>query len=116
MAPVSPPPQHGWLTTVGQSYSPRTRIVSLEPVHGWAISQRIQQVSDDVLQVNQGSLYPNLHRLARRGWIASQWGTTADGRRAKLYALTRTGRARLALETDTWQSLSGAVNRVLTLA
>lgn len=91
------------------------RTVALEPLHGWGISQRIQQVSGDVLQVNQGSLYPSLHRLEREGWIASKWGTTADGRRAKFYALTRTGRARLATETETWASLSEAVNRVLKL-
>ena len=91
------------------------RTVALEPVHGWGISQRIQQVSGDVLQVNQGSLYPSLHRLEREGWIASKWGATADGRKAKFYALTRTGRARLATETETWTSLSEAVNRVLKL-
>jgi transcriptional regulator len=92
------------------------RIVSLEPVHGWAISHRIEQVSGNVLQINQGSLYPSLHRLEREGWIASKWGSTGDGRRAKFYALTRRGRARLAAETETWESLSGAVNRVLKLA
>ena len=89
------------------------RVVALEPVHGWAIAQRIEQVSGDVLQVNQGSLYPSLHRLEREGWITSKWGVTGDGRNAKFYSLTRTGRSRLAMETETWASLSEAVNRVL---
>ena len=92
------------------------KVLALEPMHGWAISQRIQQVSGEVLQVNQGSLYPSLHRLERQGWISSSWGTTDDGRKARFYALTRTGRARLAVETETWQSLTDAVNRVLDLA
>lgn len=92
------------------------RIVALEPVHGWAIAQRIGQVSGDVLRVNQGSLYPSLHRLEREGWIASKWGATGDGRKAKFYSLTRTGRGRLATETETWANLSEAVNRVLGLA
>ena len=92
------------------------KVLALEPMHGWAISQRIQQVSREVLQVNQGSLYPSLHRLERQGWINSTWGATEDGRKARFYALTRKGRARLAVETETWQSLTDAVNRVLDLA
>jgi len=92
------------------------RILALEPLHGWAISQRIQQVSGDVLQVNQGSLYPSLHRLERQGWVAAKWGATSDGRKARFYSLTRTGRVHLADETETWQSLTDAVNRVLNLA
>ena len=83
------------------------------PMHGWGISQRIQQVSQDVLQVNQGSLYPALYRLEARGWIASSWGTSENNRRAKFYALTRLGRRQLADETESWERFAGAVARVL---
>lgn len=83
------------------------------PMHGWAIAQRIQQVSDDVLTVQQGSLYPSLHRLARKGWIDSEWGTSENNRRAKFYRLTEEGRHQLAEETDSWERLSAAVSRVL---
>ncbi|MDA8020913.1 MAG: PadR family transcriptional regulator [Thermoanaerobaculia bacterium] len=83
------------------------------PMHGWAIARRIQQVSDDVLTVQQGSLYPSLHRLARKGWIDSEWGTSENNRRAKYYRLTAEGRRRLADETESWQRLSAAVSRVL---
>jgi len=89
------------------------KTLALEPMHGWGISQRIQQMSNDVLQVNQGSLYPALHRLEQRGWISSSWGTSEHNRQAKYYALTRAGRRQLADETDTWQRLSAAVVRVL---
>lgn len=82
-------------------------------VHGWGISQRIQQVSEDVLRVNQGSLYPALHRLEEEGWIESDWGTSENNRRAKFYRLTRTGRRRLEQETEDWERLSAAVARVL---
>lgn len=82
-------------------------------LHGWAISQRIQQVSDDVLLVQQGSLYPSLHRLERRGWIAAEWGTSENNRRAKFYRLTEAGREQLGIETERWQRLSEAVSRVL---
>ena len=82
-------------------------------MHGWAIAQRIQQVSDDVLTVQQGSLYPSLHRLARKGWIASDWGTSENPRRAKFYRLTDEGCRQLAEETDSWERLSAAVTRVL---
>jgi transcriptional regulator len=87
--------------------------LSLEPMHGWGISQRIQQISLDVLQVNQGSLYPALHRLEHRGWIAAEWGTSENNRRAKFYRLTAKGRKQLAAETANWQRFSLAVNRIL---
>lgn len=88
---------------------------TLEPgaMHGWGISQRIQQVSDDVLVVQQGSLYPSLHRLERKGWIASAWGASENNRRAKFYRLTDEGRAHLGRETESWERLSAAVHRVL---
>lgn len=83
------------------------------PMHGWAISRRIQQVSDDVLTVQQGSLYPSLHRLEHKGWITSAWGTSENNRRAKFYELTDEGRERLEEETASWEMLSAAVSRVL---
>src|SRR5690242_6866135 len=89
------------------------KAVSLEPMHGWGISQRIQQISLDVLQVNQGSLYPALHRVEHRGWIAAEWGTSENNRRAKFYRLTAQGRKQLAAETASWQRFSLAVNRIL---
>jgi PadR family transcriptional regulator, regulatory protein PadR len=88
----------------------------LEPMHGWNIAQRIQQVSMDVLQVQQGSLYPALHRLESRGWIVAAWGVSENNRRAKFYSLTSTGRRQLESETSSWQRLSGAVARVLEMA
>ena len=83
------------------------------PTHGWDIAQRIQQVSEDVLQVNQGSLYPALHRLEDRGLIASEWGASENNRRAKFYKLTAAGRRQLQEETAMWQRFSWAVTRVL---
>jgi len=83
------------------------------PLHGWGISKRIRQASDDVLQVNQGSLYPALYRLEDRGWISAAWGTSPEGRRAKLYALTADGRRQLAAERASWRLFVGAVERVL---
>lgn len=83
------------------------------PMHGWAIAHRIQQVSDEVLTVQQGSLYPSLHRLARKGWIDSEWGTSENNRRAKFYRLTDVGRRQLEEETESWHRLSAAVTRVL---
>src|SRR5215831_19205774 len=83
--------------------------------HGWAISERIQQVSRDVLQVPQGSLYPALHRLERRGWIKAEWGVSDNNRRAKYYALTRAGRQRLAEGEENWRKLTGAVGLVLDM-
>jgi PadR family transcriptional regulator len=91
------------------------RTLALTRQHGWAISERIQQVSRDVLQVPQGSLYPALHRLERRGWIKAQWGTSENNRRAKYYALTRTGRQRLAAGEENWRKLTGAVGLVLDM-
>ena len=92
------------------------RILRTGPQHGWAISQRIQQVSDDVLLVQQGSLYPSLHRLQRRGWIASEWGASENNRKAKFYRLTEEGQAQLEVETERWQRLSQAVTQVLSHA
>jgi PadR family transcriptional regulator len=89
------------------------RAVQAGPLHGWAISQRIAQVSNDVLLVQQGSLYPSLHRLERRGWIAAEWGESENRRRAKFYSLTAEGQAQLKLETERWHRLADAVGRVL---
>jgi transcriptional regulator len=83
------------------------------PMHGWGISQRIQQVSDDVLAVNQGSLYPALHRLEEKGWIQAEWGNSENNRRARFYSLTRAGRRQLAEETESWERFAAAVARVL---
>ncbi len=92
------------------------KTLSLAPMHGWGISQRIQQISKDVLQVNQGSLYPSLHRLERRAWITSEWGTSENNRRAKFYRVTRTGRKQLAEETENWERLSAAIARIMQTA
>jgi len=81
--------------------------------HGWAISERVQQVSSDVLSIQQGSLYPALHRLERRGWIKAHWGTSDNNRRAKYYELTRLGKKQLELETEAWRKLTVAVEQVL---
>src|SRR6266849_6382734 len=81
----------------------------LEPMHGWGISQRIQQMSSDVLQVQQGSLYPALHRLEQKGWIAAEWGDSDNNRKAKFYSLTKGGRRQLEVETSNWDGLSAAV-------
>jgi transcriptional regulator len=89
------------------------RTVALEPMHGWGIAQRIQQVSNDVLQVQQGSLYPALHRLEQRGWIAAEWGTSENNRRAKYYSLTRKGQEQLEVEISSWERLSAAVAQIL---
>jgi PadR family transcriptional regulator len=82
-------------------------------MHGWGIAQRIQQVSQDVLRVNQGSLYPALHRLEEEGWIAAEWGSSENNRKAKFYRLTRTGQRQLEAETENWNRLAEAVGRVL---
>jgi transcriptional regulator len=92
------------------------RSLQLGPNHGWAIAERIQQVSKEVLQVQQGSLYPALHRLERRGWIKAEWGASENNRRAKFYELTRTGRKQLDAETETWRKLTIAVGQVLDTA
>ena len=81
--------------------------------HGWAVSERVQQVSSEVLSIQQGSLYPALHRLERRGWIKAKWGTSENNRKAKFYELTRTGKQQLELETETWRKLTLAVEQVL---
>ncbi|MFL6438696.1 MAG: PadR family transcriptional regulator [Terriglobales bacterium] len=89
------------------------KTVALGPMHGWAISERIQQISSRVLQVQQGSLYPALHRLERRGWIKAHWGSSDNNRRAKYYELTRAGRKQLDTEQDSWRKLTTAVAQIL---
>jgi transcriptional regulator len=89
------------------------KTLALGPQHGWAISERIQQISSDVLQVQQGSLYPSLHRLERRGWIKARWGVTENNRRAKYYELSRAGAKQLAAEEGAWRKLAAAVGQVL---
>jgi PadR family transcriptional regulator, regulatory protein PadR len=92
------------------------RTVSLEPLHGWAVSERIQQISGDVLRVQQGSLYPALHRLERRGWIKARWGTSENNRKAKFYELTKAGHRQLERERDAWEKLTAAVSQILGTA
>ena len=87
--------------------------VALGPVHGWAIAKRIQQVSNEVLQVTQGALYPALHRLEQQGWVRGSWDETETGREAKFYSLTRSGKAQLERELEQWERLSGAVGLVI---
>ena len=89
------------------------RTLALQPMHGWGISQRIQQKSRDVLQVNQGSLYPALHRLEQKGWIGSEWGTSENNRRAKFYRLTPLGERQMAAEMESWDRFTAAVRLVL---
>jgi PadR family transcriptional regulator, regulatory protein PadR len=89
------------------------RVLSLEPQHGWAIAKRIQQVSGEVLQVQQGSLYPALHRLEQKRWIKSKWAETETGREAKFYLLTPAGKAQLEIEAANWNRLSAAIKLVL---
>lgn len=89
------------------------KTLELQPMHGWGISQRIQQISQDVLQVNQGSLYPALHRLEEQGWITAAWKTSENNRQAKYYELTRLGKKQLRDETENWHRLSGAVTRIV---
>src|SRR6516165_7955627 len=92
------------------------RILQPRPQHGWAISERIQQISQDVLRVNQGSLYPALHRLEHQGWIKAEWGISELGRRARFYRLTAAGRRQLEVETQKWGRLAAAIGRVLEMA
>src|SRR5690349_7025684 len=92
------------------------RTLQSGPMHGWSISERIQQISRDVLQVNQGSLYPALHRLEHQEWIKAEWGVSELGRRARFYTLTAEGRKQLEAETETWSRMSDAITRVLKLA
>ena len=89
------------------------KTVSLEPKHGWAIAKRIQQVSQDVLAVTQGSLYPALHRLIKRRWISVEEGTSENNRRAKFYGLTAKGKKQLSIETSKWEKLAGAIAQIL---
>ena len=91
------------------------KILALEPLHGWAIGQRLKQVSGDVLQVSDGSLYPALHKLEQQGWIEAEWKPTENNRRAKFYALTRPGRRALARETESWTRLAGAISLIVKL-
>ena len=92
------------------------KTLALEPAHGWGIAQRIQQVSRDVLQVNQGSLYPALYRLEHQGWIAAEWGTSENNRKAKFYSLTQEGQRQLDAETENWERVSAAIDRILETA
>ncbi len=92
------------------------RSLSVSSMHGWGISKHIQSLSEAVLEVNQGSLYPALYRLEDRGWIQAEWGTTDTGRRAKIYSLTKHGRAQLEREESQWAAFSLAVNRILGTA
>jgi transcriptional regulator len=92
------------------------KAISLEPMHGWAISERIHQVSRETLQIPQGSLYPALHRLERRGWISASWGASDNNRRAKYYELTRAGRKQLETEAQDWERLTTAVALVLRMS
>ena len=89
------------------------KTLALEPMHGWGVAQRIQQVSKDVLQIGQGSLYPALHRLEYKGWIQSDWGNSENNRRARFYSLTRKGKKQLEAELESWERLSAAVGLVL---
>jgi len=89
------------------------KTLALGAQHGWAISERIQQVSSNVLQVQQGSLYPALHRLERRGWIKARWGASENNRRAKYYELTRSGKQQLEAEENAWRKLTAAVGQIL---
>ena len=91
------------------------KILALEPLHGWAVSQRLTQISGDVLQVSDGSLYPALHKLEQEGWIKSEWKPSENNRRAKFYSLTRLGRRQLEKEAANWTRLSSAISHVLQL-
>ena len=90
-------------------------MLALEPLNGWAISQRLKQVSGDVLQVSDGSLYPALHKLEQQGWIAAEWGESENHRKAKFYSITRTGRKQLAAETRDWERVAGTIGRMLQM-
>lgn len=92
------------------------RTLALAPEHGWGIAERVQQMSSDVLRIQQGSLYPALHRLERRGWIKARWGVSDNNRRARFYDLTKRGRRQLEMEQDVWKKLTAAVAQVLGTA
>ena len=94
---------------------PILKILALEPQHGWAIGQRLKQISGDILQVSDGSLYPALHKLEQEGWITAEWKPTENNRRAKFYALTRPGRKHLERESANWSRLSSAISHVVKL-
>ncbi len=89
------------------------KVLSMDPMHGWGICERIKLISDDELQVNQGSLYPALHKLTQEGWIRSYWGLTENNRKARFYRLTRAGQKQLAVEAAHWSRLASAVTRVM---
>ena len=91
------------------------KIVALEPLNGWAISQRLKQISSDVLGVSDGSLYPALHKLEHRGWITAEWSSSGNNRRAKFYSLTRLGRKQLEKETENWNRISTAISGIVKL-
>lgn len=92
------------------------KTLALEPLHGWAVSERLQQISREAVHVQQGSLYPALHRLERRGWVKARWAMSENNRRAKYYELTRAGRKQLEAETLAWRKLTAAVDHVLDMA
>ena len=92
------------------------KIIALEPMHGWAIAQRIRQMSGDVLQVGQGALYPSLHKLEQNGWIRAEWAVSDNNRRAKYYSLTRAGRKALEQEAAQWERLSQAISLIVRTA
>jgi transcriptional regulator len=89
------------------------KVIGIEPMHGWAIAQRIRQMSGDVLQVGQGALYPSLHKLEQNGWIAAEWAVSENNRRAKYYSLTKAGRKALDAEAGNWERLSAAITQVV---
>jgi PadR family transcriptional regulator PadR len=89
------------------------KVIGIEPLHGWAIAQRIRQMSGDVLQVGQGALYPSLHKLEQNGWIAAEWAVSENNRRAKYYSLTKAGRKALEAEAGNWERLSAAITQVV---
>lgn len=91
------------------------KMLALEPMNGWAIGQRLKQLSADILQVSDGSLYPSLHKLEQQAWIASEWRPSANNRRAKFYSLTRAGRKQLQLETGNWERLAAAITTLIRL-
>jgi PadR family transcriptional regulator PadR len=91
------------------------KILALEPLHAWAVSQRLKQISNEILQVSDGSLYPALHKLEQEGWITSEWKITENGRRAKFYSLTGPGRQALRREAADWERLAGAITRIVQL-
>ena len=91
------------------------KILALEPLNGWAVSQRLKQASGEVLQVSDGSLYPALHKLEQEGWIEAEWKPTENNRRAKFYSLTRSGKRQLAKETESWARLAGAISTIVSM-